>query len=226
MLMTLRRMWIQMTADRKRFGVLCAAVCLGMLLWARLIVVSRMPRMAIADENQKAAEKGQAPGNGQATSSGNSSQEATVAPIKVDLSTEASRDPFVISPAHFPNTPEFAGPLQDAGKSQTKPAEEPYQIEARTTALLQGIADRLHLEAAVSGSMAVINGKTYRSGDLIAAAASGGGTGSVGTAEAAVEPVRFRLTEVKQRSAVLECQGRRFEIQMALPRGGGGDGKS
>ena len=49
MMLKLQRMWVQITADRKRFGVLCGAVLVGLLLWSRLIVVSNLPRTAIAE---------------------------------------------------------------------------------------------------------------------------------------------------------------------------------
>ena len=45
----LRRLWIQITADRRRFGVFCALVALGFLLWARIIVISNIPKDAVAD---------------------------------------------------------------------------------------------------------------------------------------------------------------------------------
>ena len=32
-----RRVWLQLTADKRRFGVLCAAITVGLLLWARFL---------------------------------------------------------------------------------------------------------------------------------------------------------------------------------------------
>ena len=54
----LRRIWIQLTTDRKRFGILCAMVALGLLLWGRLIVVSNLPRTAVAEPQGGAPAKG------------------------------------------------------------------------------------------------------------------------------------------------------------------------
>ena len=45
----LRRLWVQVTADRRRAGILGAMLTLGMLLWARIIVISNVPKMAVAD---------------------------------------------------------------------------------------------------------------------------------------------------------------------------------
>ena len=50
MQLVLRRLWIQITSDRKRFGLLCAMLLIGLLLWGRIIVTSNLPRTAIADD--------------------------------------------------------------------------------------------------------------------------------------------------------------------------------
>ena len=50
MQLVLRRLWIQITSDRKRFGLLCAMLLIGLLLWGRIIVTSNLPRMAVADD--------------------------------------------------------------------------------------------------------------------------------------------------------------------------------
>ena len=47
-MVVLRRLWIQITSDRKRFGVLCAMLVLGLLLWGRIIVTTNLPRTAMA----------------------------------------------------------------------------------------------------------------------------------------------------------------------------------
>jgi hypothetical protein len=211
MLVQLRRFWIQVTSNRKRFGVLCAMVCVGMLLWARLIVVSRMPRTAIAEEDiltaSEAGKQTPAPGDGERDFS------RTFAPQRIELSKTPQRDPFVISPQFLPRANPIGPTSQSAGNSPKlpqNPVEESAQAQARITAQLQAAVDGLKLEAAVGGSMAVINGKTYRLGELI------GARGPAGS-----EPVQFRLAEVRTRSAILECQNRTFEIHMPLPGGVG-----
>jgi hypothetical protein len=207
----LRRLWIQLTADRRRFGALCAVLGVGMLLWARLIVVSRMPRMAVADDASLAANSGEKPAKFAAKSekADKTSEESAPPidrePVPISLMNRFGRDPFIISPHYFPKPTSFTEPGKEADKSQSKPAEEGNQIEARLTAQLQAAADRLRLEAAVSGSLVVISGKTYRVGDVIEAPVQGG------------ELARFKLVEVRHRSAVLECEQRQFEIQMTSP---------
>lgn len=196
MLMKLRRIWIQVTADRKRFGALCVVLAVAMLLWARLIVVARMPRMAIADPASDAANS---------TEDGGPASPEQPKPIQIVLASQPHHDPFVISPRYFPKPSSLTDSAALAGKSSPQPAEETYQIEARLAAALQAIIEQLRLEAVVSGSLVVINGRTYRVGDSLVCSSKSGQT------------AQFRVEEVKHRSAVLECEGRRFEIQMASP---------
>lgn len=48
-----RRFWTWLNADRKRFSVACLLTLFGLLLWSRLILVSNMPRTAIADDEEE-----------------------------------------------------------------------------------------------------------------------------------------------------------------------------
>ena len=50
MTVLLDRLRDALRARRGRVGAVCAIAALGLLLWARLIVVSNMPRMAIAED--------------------------------------------------------------------------------------------------------------------------------------------------------------------------------
>jgi hypothetical protein len=218
---SVRRIWIQLTADRRRFGLLCATVVIGLLFWGRLIVVSQPPRMAVAggEKNTPSAGAGskKAVGGGRRTtidetgadnsaagaSSVDGGRRGNRSPIAVELWATPARDPFVISPRYFPKPAPIVDLHQSASKSQIKPAEEPQQIEARRTAQLQAAVERMKLEAAIQGSLAVINGRKYRVGDLIPAKPG--------------SEVLFKLVEVKQRSVMLECEDRRFEVQMTNP---------
>ena len=209
MMIRLRRLWIQMTSNRKRFGVLCATVCVGMLLWARLIVVSRMPRTAIADD--PAQKVGESNADAMSATLRDRTGLRDSVPLSVAFSKTPQRDPFVISRQFLPRANPIDPSSQSAGNSpklSQNPVEESAQAQARITAQIQAAAQGLKLEAAVAGSMAVINGRTFRVGDFVSAG------GPAGT-----ESVQFRLAEVKTRSAILECQSRRIEIHMPLPGG-------
>src|SRR5689334_841381 len=96
MTVRLRRLWMQFTADPKKVGMLCVMVVAGLLLWARLIIVSNMPRTAVAGPEKPESGKS----SESATPSAPSHNER--APVSIDLAASPDRDPFVISPAYFP----------------------------------------------------------------------------------------------------------------------------
>ena len=48
-LLQLRRFGVRLTADRKRFGLLCTLLAVALLFWTRLIVIKQIPRTALAE---------------------------------------------------------------------------------------------------------------------------------------------------------------------------------
>lgn len=50
MLNPLQSGWTWLTASRKRFSLVLSLVIVGLLLWSRLIMLSNLPRTAIAEE--------------------------------------------------------------------------------------------------------------------------------------------------------------------------------
>ena len=196
----LRRLWIQLTADRRRFGALCATVLLGLLLWARIIVTSNLPRTAVADESAAARDDRSLDG---APSPGVSDNRRR-APVNVQLAEFPIRDPFLINDQYFPKPTSLDMLPQDQAKLLEGPAEISRDPEALVAMQLRGLVGRFTLEAVMQGRpMAVISGRTFQLGDSIPAVDN--------------EAVRFRLTEVRPRSVVLECDGHRFELKMEPP---------
>ena len=187
--MLLRRFMVTLTADRRKFGVFCALLTLGLLFWARIIVIKNLPRTVMADgEGVAALVDSGAPSDGQSDKNG-----SEVRSVSLDLQPE--RDPFLLNDAYFPDSEKPASELGDGRKSPPSSSEEPEQA-----------ISRLHLEAVMQGNpMAVISGRTYRPGDWIQA----GGT----------ESLQFMLLEVRRRSVVLEHAGRHFELRLDGSRG-------
>jgi hypothetical protein len=207
---SIRRFWIRLTADRKRFGILCAALMIGLLLWARLIVVSQPPRMALAeptDASATASTTGEnspgAAGADNAKPGKRTGSRADGSPISVELSAKPSHDPFVISPIYFPKPTPIAQTIELRPKSEAEPVEDSMQIAARIAAHRRAVVERMKLEAAFGNSWAVIDGRKYRVGDQIGRLAG--------------SEIWFELVEIRQRSVILECEGRQFELQMATP---------
>jgi hypothetical protein len=202
--MALRRLWIQITADRRRFGLFCAMLGVGLLLWARLIVITNTPRTAVADDKSKqAAQTTQVPPTSRtSTASTSGPSERPKTPLRSVLATSPQRDPFVISDSHFPKAAEPANDVQEPAKFPGEPAEDSEQTRL---ARLAHLAERLKLEAIMSpGSgqpLVVINARTYRLNDEV----------PVPSRTSGEEHVRFRLVLVGERFITLEHDGHRFE---------------
>lgn len=196
----LRRLWIQLTADRRRFGALCATVLLGLLLWARIIVTSNLPRTAVADESAAVGDDRSSDGAPSPAVSDNRRR----APVNVQLAKFPIRDPFLISDQYFPKPTSLDVLPEDQAKLLERPAEISRDPEDLVATQLRGLVGRFTLEAVMQGRpMAIINGRTRQLGDWIPAVDNAA--------------VRFRLVDVRHRSVVLECEGHRFELKMEHP---------
>lgn len=198
----LQRLWLQLTADRRRFSVLCVACVVGLLLWSRMVLISNVPRTAMADPslNQTSPAK-----SAKDAGKNNTLPERRTEAVAV-LASRPNRDPFAISDRIFPKPP---NPNDDSDLGQNSGSnyvEDPQQVEARLVARLNGLVARLTLDASMSGpSLAVISGKTYRLFD------------EVTVKDKASDTFTFKLVEVRNRSVVLEYDGRLFELTMAQP---------
>ena len=182
--MLIRRMLVQLTADRRKFGLLCALAAVGLLFWARIIVIKNLPRAVMAEGDQAVLATAGGPGNADA-----SDNEAELRRTVV-LEDVPGRDPFALNPLWFSGLEEDASLSNDQPKLTPRTSEDPEQV-----------ITRLRLEAVMQGSpMAVISGRTYRPGELIDSQDSGS--------------IRFVLVEVQRRSVVLEYEGRRYELRM------------
>lgn len=142
-LLACRRMSVRLTADRKRFTLLCMLTAVALVFWTKLILVDRPGTVAMAETQ---------------------GDEAIVQPIidmpkdpvRVILPEKPERNPFSVSAAHFPVAKESALALGNAPKST--PQTSDLKAEA---------ASRLRLGATLPPHAAVINGVTYRLGQFL-----------------------------------------------------------
>lgn len=199
MMVRLRRYWIQLTADRRKFGTLCTMLGIGLLLWARLIVISNLPKTAVANEKNEST-------SSQTPITERSPGERPIATKPIELDERPIRDPFAVSSAHFPKPDPIPQFDAEPAKSIPEAAEDPETAEARFHAELQAIVREFSLDAAMSGAaLAVIDGRTYRKGERIQAPDGA--------------RIEFTLTEVNERAVTLEYEGRRFDLNMSTPGG-------
>lgn len=146
-----RHIWARMTADPRRFGLLCTLLAVGLLLWARIIVISRMPRTAIAEERIVVAEvMDPAAGSSDNPASSLHGFERGIRP---------TRDPFRVNDHYFP----------PPGRASSTPEEGPKSAPAWTEDP-EDVLGRIRLEAVMRGfPLAVIDGRTCGPGDVVRA---------------------------------------------------------
>lgn len=203
----LRRLWIQITADRRRFGLLCAVVGVGLLLWARLIVITNTPRTVVAgDKSHQLAQNDQPTDPSQpAQAETPPTTDAPKTPVRIVLATSPQRDPFVISDEHFPRPTSADTDAQDPAKFTSEPAEDSQHAQL---ARIQSMVEQLKLEAILSpGSgepLVVINAKTYQLNDEIPLPGQAGSQ----------SPTKLRLVHVAERSVTLAFGDHLFQRRL------------
>lgn len=115
----LRRILMSIFAHRKLVSA-CSVVCvLGLLLWARLIVTSNMPRTAVADDKKFSTEAQKmlpalAPGSADNPRLNHMQGDEPLSPI---------RDPFLVSDRYFPKPTLVDVLKQDRAKLQDQEAD-------------------------------------------------------------------------------------------------------
>ena len=110
----LQRVWIQATADKRKFGLLCAVAAVGLLLWGRLILTSNVPRTVVAEPSAESV-------SGTSDIADLRSQRTKPTQM-IELWSTPGRDPFVISPLYFP-PPSLGVNTGEVGKSGDESAE-------------------------------------------------------------------------------------------------------
>lgn len=197
---SIQRLWIRLTANQRQFWMLCATIAIGMLLWARLIVVSSMPRTAIADDPAGDAA-------GMATPVGNGGSENSSAPARaVQLDAAPGRDPFAVNDAFFPKPTQLDELVAEVEKSDAEAAEDSMDSSVELDRRLRDLVDGLALGVLMPDRAKVmIDGKIYSVGDELPAVGA--------------ERIRFRIIEIRHRAAVLEWESRTYELKMEHPGG-------
>jgi len=135
----MRKIWQKLTADRRRFGLFCGLLFVGLLLWARIIVIARPPRTAVADPHTDTKIEAVLTSDNQT--------------IPVSLESEPMKNPFSVSEFVFPIN------LEVTNNNQSGTQEIAHSNETDFVASLK-------LEA-VMGEMAMINGRVLKIGEVV-----------------------------------------------------------
>ena len=115
----LRRILMSIIGNRKLISA-CSFVCLlGMLLWARLIVTSNMPRTAVADDKKFNTDAQKM----LPTLAPSSADNPRLNHMQGDVPLSPIRDPFLVSDRYFPKPTLVDVLKQDRAKLQDQEAD-------------------------------------------------------------------------------------------------------
>jgi len=147
----------QLTADKKKLGIMLCALALGLLLWGRLLLQG-VPRTATADDKTNAALAADNPENEGRHTGALAKPRATV---YVDLPAKPHRDLFGIDPRRYKQTRPMAASHIGPKSAQVMPDVDPRIAVVRHEAM------ELRLESVVIGTRprAYINGHLLAPGE-------------------------------------------------------------
>lgn len=147
----------QITADKKKLGIMVCALALGLLLWGRLLLQG-VPRTATADDPAKTAQKTD---NNDPSGGNNPQNDKPLPVVHVDLPATPGRDPFGIDPSRYKRNLGASHRTSAAKSTQVTPDEDPKTAAVRQEAM------ELRLESVVTGTRprAYINGRLLAPGD-------------------------------------------------------------
>ncbi|MFG0331361.1 MAG: hypothetical protein ACF8PN_15850 [Phycisphaerales bacterium] len=180
-----------MTADKKKFGVMCGLLGVGLLLWARLLILEDVPRTSFADPA--------ATGNATAGAAATGAVSLDELPVvEVEASRTLARDLFAPQTEFLAQIGETESTTQPSVNSETDPSEDPSEVERRRVAAITEAAESLRLESLIRGSapIAIVNGEVLRLGGRIDG---------------------FTLISVHDQHIVLEKDGVRVDVEMETP---------
>lgn len=166
---------------------------LGLLLWARIRLLTSIPRTAMATEADETIAAVPAP-------------PAFPDLPDADLPAPGLRDPLAISPRHFPRANDPRGLTETSPKSGVGRVDDEQRAAALLRERLAGIVGRLRVQGLVPGrGVALIDGRVRRVGESF---------------PSAVDGTTVRLVAVEQSMVVVECGDLEFDIRLD---GGGTD---
>ncbi|MDG2021302.1 MAG: hypothetical protein P8J59_05080 [Phycisphaerales bacterium] len=159
---------------------------LGLLLWARLRLLTTIPRTAMATEDP-------------------SRLAAVEVPLFPDLPESGlddliERDPLRISPRHFPRSTPSSSEPEVVPKSDSQSVEEEDREKQLVQERLASIVSEIRVQGLIPGQgVALIDGRACKVGDEV---------------PTKVDGVTFRLLRVRMGSVVIDAGGHEFTLRL------------
>lgn len=158
----IKRLWVQVTHNRKRFGIMCTLLVVSLLLWGRLIILQDVPRTGYATPEDTP----------EATASAADSSETAALeelPVKeVEFATEPRRNIFMPSDWNSSQSSQLESTPLLTPKSDSDPSDVENR-DARHAARIRQEGEALRLDSLLLGArpIAVINGNVITIGDAV-----------------------------------------------------------
>ena len=157
----LNRAWRQVTADKKKFGILVTMMAVGLLLWGRLILLEDVPKIATADPNAVDQSDDTAPGVGAQAGVGTGPVLPPLEEVQVTLSEDLPLNLFAFRHNRYKPLPD-----EESGSNGSQLTGSTDDERKRE---LVELARSLRLQSVIQGDSPaiVINGEVLRVGDSI-----------------------------------------------------------
>ncbi|HEB61233.1 MAG TPA: hypothetical protein ENJ06_05345 [Phycisphaeraceae bacterium] len=196
----LHAMWIRLTADKRRFGLLCTSLFVAALLWGRLVFLREVPRTAVADPQKKTAlHKSQTLQKDSADDENDAAKT-----LKVAIRHNLTRDPFILNSKYFPEpvveeTPEEVTPKSPKGTTDEEEEDHP-QLRVPDEA-----KNRFEVVSVIGGKVPVAMIRVKDGGKVKTALVS---------ADSLISGFRVVSVDVDQRVVVVRKDGVNVKLKM------------
>lgn len=159
----LYRLWRQATADKKKFGLMVMCLAVGLLLWGRLLLIEKVPRIATADPSADEADAGEPDAEPDESGAVDRRLLEPLPEVRVTMSERLALDLFAFRHNRYRPLPSG-----DIGARAVQPGEGAVDEQVRRRELEEMVKD-LRLQSVIQGDVpiVVINGKVLRQGDSI-----------------------------------------------------------
>jgi hypothetical protein len=159
---------------------------LGLLLWARLRLLTTIPRTAMATEDPSRFAVAEVPMFPDLPESG--------------FDDAIRRDPLRISPRHFPRSTHSSAVPEVVEKSRVQEVDEEDQEKQLMQERLASIVSEIRVQGLIPGrGVALIDGRACKVGDDVPTKVGG---------------ISFRLLQVRMGSVVIEAGGHEFNLRL------------
>ena len=188
----MRRLWRQVTADKKKFGILVTVFAVGLLLWGRLILLEDVPKIATATDPTTEGQPAQAdPGAAPPPAPEAAPQIQALPEVQTRLRDRLALDLFAFRYDRYNRIPQ-----EETPPITVEDPDPAVDEDVRRRELQEDLVEHHELQSVILGDRPriVVNGRLYRVGDSFDG---------------------FEIVSFTDRSATLTRDGLTFRLEMS-----------